>query len=223
MRKYITLLIFISFFTNAMENDNYFFSSLMSYVSSFWDSFSKPKESQIIVKLRASRESFEKKIRIEGIGVCINRYKTRGELHDNCLNKVNMEISLLNIDCYPIGFLRYCYYQKFHRSDERFPTVSHMFQERPYWGNTGYNILIRERFKLCQSRIDGYSAISAAMIAPHTSLKQRRIFIRELFQYNFKPTLDDIQLAEFLVYEKIVSKKKETTFIHLLHDKPVAS
>lgn len=189
----------------------------MEYISSFFVSFFKPQESQIITDLRASKDNFEKQIQFKHCS-CIDAGIEK-EMHFKCLKRLGIEMSLLSIDSCTIGFFQYCYYQKFLKKDH-YHTLSTIFEKDEY--QDAYSERIRKRFDNCHSLRDGYSAISAAMIAQDKSLQEKCEFINELLKYNFKPNQKDMQLAELIVYDEIIAKNNNLAFIHLLYDEKTA-
>jgi hypothetical protein len=217
---------------NAMENNEKSFFSLavdsaMSLMSGLFQ-----QELSAVEKLRVNKDLFKRQLRLESPcsecflygraqRSCINERKDITKMHESCLKRASHQISPLHISCCPDAFLRYCYYQKLH--DEKQNTLFNILEDE-HTHLDEYNEIVKNRIKGCLvARIDDYSAVGAAIIARHRTFKQRRIFIKELFKYGFKPTLKDIQLAELLLHSAITRKGHTEVFMHLLYDKSDAS
>jgi len=68
-----------------------------------------------------------------------------------------------------------------------------------------------------KAQLYDYSSLGAAMLSKHTSIEQKRNFIKTLMtKYDFKPTLKDIGLAQLVLYDGISAEYKKI-FLHLLH------
>ncbi|HLJ31975.1 MAG TPA: hypothetical protein VKU36_06050 [Candidatus Babeliales bacterium] len=206
---------------NAMQDQKSFFSLALDSVTSLVNDWFKVPELSVVQKACVSRDSFEKQLKMEFVCsksfFCANMFKDITKMHEACLSRARLEISPLHISCCPDAFLRYCYYQKLH--DEKHNKLFDILEDK-HTHLDEYNKKVKNRIKGClAARIDDYSAVGAAMIAQHRTFKQRRIFIKELFKYGFKPTLKDIQLAELLLHSAITRKGHTEVFIHLLHDK----
>lgn len=70
--------------------------------------------------------------------------------------------------------------------------------------------------KYHHSEIKGFSALGAAMIAQGLSLGKRRLLTQELGTYGFKPTSNDVSIAELILYDEIKKYGKEKMFFNLL-------
>lgn len=166
-------------------------SSLLSFFSWF-SSNQTPKESKLISDLRANKNEFEDKL----------RNKEVKRLLENEEYMSIFPFSAYNMTSTPIKFLQYCYYLKFHEN---------MFNMRLD------DIDIPSLKKCREARLNGYSALGAAIISDDTSIQEKRNFIKTLMiKYDFKPTLKDISLAELYLYDNISAEHKKI-FIHLLH------
>jgi hypothetical protein len=207
MKKQIILLLISNLsFTYAMENNELSIFSLSSYVPTWFLSSQKSNESQLVIDLRTSKSNFESKLRFS---------------YGAYLNGMTTLLLAFDTDTMKTGkycFLQYCY----HYKDWHNACLMHL-------SDLGADTIALAR---CQSlKIDGYSALGAAMLAKDVSSQDKRAFIKELIDYQFKPTLKDTQLAEFIFYDEIMkeeqstelkAKKLKTKFIHLLHPESLA-
>jgi hypothetical protein len=184
-----------------MENNGWLSTfSLSSYIPIWFSSSQKPNESKLILGIRENKDKFENQLKL-------NPLKERFKESDP--GTVLLYILRISSD----RFLQYCYYQKFHKTEP----------------NMNLEDLKKDLTLLnkCQNvDIDGYSALGAAMLAKDVSSQDKRVFIKELIDYQFKLTPKDAQLAEFIFYAEIMkeeqstelkAKKLKTKFIHLLH------
>lgn len=103
----------------------------------------------------------------------------------------------------PINFFRSCYYKFHHKM-----TI--------YKFKLSYSLL--DTYQNVQ--IDGYSALGAAILANEISTDEKRNFIQELINLDFKPTVKDIRLAELYVYDSYEIAEYKNIFLHLLQDNP---
>jgi hypothetical protein len=75
--------------------------------------------------------------------------------------------------------------------------------------------------KCLNARLDGYSALGAAMLAPDMPLYVRYNFAQQLINLDFIPTPKDREIAELILYDEIKKNKRASEFkkklIHLLH------
>jgi hypothetical protein len=108
-----------------------------------------------------------------------------------------------NVNTNPVKFIQYCYYQECHEDesinlDEIFTDASLLktYQEM---------------------RINGCSALGAAMLAKKRSIEERREFIQKLIKYGFKPTPKDMGIAELVLHDAIGEHKQ--IFLILLNPK----
>jgi hypothetical protein len=205
MKKSYWILLFIlsSAVMSAMENKSLFLglSSLSSYLPTWFSSSQKLNESKLILDIRENKDKFENQLKLHKLA----------EYTKKLCPKTSKLFIITSVS--PVQFFQYCYYQKFHETE---PCMSLEQLKKDL-------TLLNE----CQKMImDGYSALSAAMLAKDVSSQVKRAFIKELIDYQFKPTLKDTQLAEFIFYDEIMkeeqstelkAKKLKTKFIHLLH------
>lgn len=194
MNKHIllSLLIMSPVFVQAMENESSFSSyfSLNLYLPTWFSPTSNqdPNESQLITDLRKNKSDFEGKLRDKKV----KRLLKNGD------RMTIQPFSVYNITI-PNKFLQYCYYLKFHKN---------MF-------NVNLIELGDRTLSYCQkAQLDGYSAWGASIISDNTSPEEKRSFIQELINMDFKPTSKDIGLAKLILYDGIA--KHQITMLHLL-------
>lgn len=198
----LSLLIMSPVFTHAMESEYSFSSyfSLSSYLPE-WFSFNylfngskQISESKLISDLRASKNEFESTLLNDKHLKLVLKYP---EALDGMFE---------NIPNNPIRFLQYCYYQNFHEYIHQTDIIA--------WLQKRYETDILAWLQNIQ--IDGYSALGAAMLAKYTPIQKKRIFIiHKLLNHNFKPTPQDIGLAELILYDEIPAKQKEKIILLL--------
>lgn len=204
MKKCILLaLILHSSFLYPMENDSWISALCLwgSHVSSAVQSFlpsRPPKESQLILDLRNRKNKLEEQLETY---VQIRFHKFLSPFSIQIFWKPVAAIQ-------PYEFLQYCYYQKYHDS-EPYMATSHLDDDECF-------------LELCmEASIGNCSALGAAILASDVSFKEKKYFIQTLRERGFVPTQEDIQLAEFVLYEEVLRQEQETKlktkFIHLLH------
>lgn len=110
------------------------------------------------------------------------------------------------INADPLVFLQYCYGQKYH-TDKREKHLSLLV--------TSVDLLNRCK----EARIDGYSALGAAIIAKSVRLKDRCTFVRRLMQYGFEMTEEDRVLSALELYDAISTEHKEKMVLFLCDHK----
>lgn len=197
MKNYQLLSLFVISFvsTYTMEKDLY---SLNSYnPSASGRSLIKQvsRESQLVLSLRQSKDNFENQL----------KFDKNVQLQTFILPTTLQFFSFGCLDS--MRFLQYCYYQKFHKNEfiNLDAICADVFSLKEYQ----------------EVNIDGYSALGAAMISKEQSIKERQLLIQELMGHGFKPTIKDIELAEFILYDEILAKeqkkKLKNKYIHLLH------
>jgi hypothetical protein len=222
MNKQILVLLFTlnSTFIHTMEN------YVPSFLKKFFSYNQTPhKESALVSNLRINKEQFESPF--------ARRYKNAIE-NAVIINAMTMELnsptiilsSTASININPTNFLQHCYDQRLHQNDNFISMEINALDtfEHPHF------------LKKCQNaRINGYSALSTAMLAPNVFFKNRRKFIQEeLINRKFKPTPKDIQLAKLIFYDEIIketksislslkAKKSKQKFIYLLRPNSPAS
>lgn len=206
MKKFTPILLFIlsPTFAHAMETN---FSSLISsatnYCSSFFSISSsckdvKTEESSLILDLRKKKKEFGNILKDEYI-----------ESRPKFAITPTLYIATNRVDADPTQFLNYCYYQKFHNNVDDLVMMDNIVDEF----NSNPSLLQK-----CQTaRINGYSALGAAMLAPDISAKKKRAFNQTLANYGVKPTPEDVALAELLLYDALIDKRKREAFICLVH------
>lgn len=161
-----------------------------SYFSS--DHNQIPNESKLILNIRASKNEFENQL--------LDNTWENGEIGYNS----NMKLSRFWLDDFkPINFFRSCYY-KFHQK----MTITKL--------KLSSSLLNRYQ----NTQIDGYSALSAAILSNDISHDVKHNFIQELINLNFKPTVKDIELAELYLYDSHEITKYKKIFLHLLQNNP---
>jgi hypothetical protein len=188
--------------------ENYIPSFVLNLFS--WNNQTPRTESELISNLRTNIKNFENEF-------AKNYHEiTRFRIihHPRILS------SSTSINTTPTDFLEYCYDQGLYQNDlfSHMPIKDLDTFEYPHF------------LKKCQNaRIDGYSALSTAMLAPNVSFEDRRKFIQEkLIKRNFKPTPKDIQLAKLIFYDELIketqstslslkAKKSKTKLMYILH------
>ncbi len=200
MKKQIlaSLLILSSAFAPAMEERAYqlmyeSFSSLSPYFPAEPSASQMPDEAALISDLRKDISNFENQLKLF-------------EWADIGTEAMYL-FSTRDEHRDPVKFLQYCYYQKSHEN---------IFI--PRWNLQGRPTLLNN---YQNAQIDGYSALSAAMLAEDISDDAKRNFIQELINLDFKPTAADITLAQYLYSGLTIEDKK--TFMHLLHTHPTTN
>ena len=196
----VSLLILNSVSAYAMEDTSSFFSlsSLGSYFFTSSLSFQTPNESELVINLRADKDKFEEQLKLD----------KKAEIQKTYILPVTLQLfSKRGVEPKPTRFLQYCYYQKFHKNEmENLQTLQDDFA----------------LFKVCLDvQIDGYSALSAAMLAPDIPLYARYNFVQQLINLDFCSTPKDREIAELILYDEIMKNKQNSEFkkklIHLLH------
>ena len=192
MKKQITLslLILSTTFAHAMEKE----SSFLNFFSWFSStSNQEPNESKLITGLRKNINDFENQLKL-------TKWE---ETQKTYIIQVTFQpFAYIKTD--PIIFIEYCYYQKFHETE--------MVDFNAICTDTS---LLK---KYQEVKIDGYSALGAAMLAKEKSIKEKRKFIEKLIRYGFKPTQKDMGIVELTLHDNITEHKK--TFLHLLQAQP---
>ncbi|HLX54489.1 MAG TPA: hypothetical protein VKR58_11135 [Aquella sp.] len=152
----------------------------------------------MVSDIRADKDKFEEQLKLD----------KKAEIQKTYILPVTLQLfSKKGVEAKPIRFLQYCYYQKFHKNEmENLQTLQDDF--------TLLN-------KCLNAQIDGYSAIGAAMLAPDMPLYAKYNFVQELINLDFKPTPQDIEIAELILYDEIMKNQLGLEFkkklIHLLH------
>jgi hypothetical protein len=125
---------------------------------------------------------------IECSGLGLSRFFSRISMHQD-----------------PVRFLQYCYYKKIHKDNNNELDIKRLrMLNKP---------IPLQAFQ--NARIDGYSALGAAMIAKDISYDEKRDFIQVLINYDFKPTQKDIELAKLILYDEITKQSKP--MLHILY------
>lgn len=102
--------------------------------------------------------------------------------YDHCLFQHHLRPLLCVVNANSTNFLLYCYYRKYHDDFER--------------GSMEELALHKKLLNACKNaRIDGYSALGAAIIANGLSIKTKRDFIQQLMNHGFELTEKDKTLA----------------------------
>lgn len=105
----------------------------------------------------------------------------------------------------PAVFPRYCYIQKFHRELDACFKLSDLDQDA---------ILLNE----CkEARINGYSALGAAILAKDVDIEYKKDFINQLMDKGFTFTENDKALIALELYNAIPAEEKQM-MLFLLHD-----
>ena len=87
------------------------------------------------------------------------------------------------VNMYPARFLSYCYYQKYHEKNKQM-------------GIEGAFVFEDGLSGCMNARINGYSALGAAMLAKDVSIDDKRAFIQQLLNYGFELTKKDSALLK---------------------------
>lgn len=193
MQKFLVLsLLVMSSSMYTMEK--YSVSSFFSYLRSFVCSDQNLNESELIQGLRANKNKFEEQLQL-------NKWDT--EYMNNVPNGL---FSPEEIDKDPINFLKFCYWQDLELS--------------------GYiNVSIRQfdepslLYKCKNARIDGYSALGAAIIAKDVQDPCKGGFILELKDRGYTLTEKDKELLVLELYDAISVKDKEIMILMLCNHK----
>jgi len=182
---------------NDFDYADFLLSPLSQYIPT-WSSLSTtPNESKLILDIRKSKNTFENQLPI--------RFLSR-------LNGPTTMLLAFYVDTIKTkkhSFLQYCYYYKYWKNNTEMMNIHNLKTDL-----TALNI--------CQeTKINGYSALSAIMLAPDVSFPERQKFIQKLIEHNFKPTFNDIQLAKLIFYDEILKEEQITMlkikFMHLLN------
>lgn len=96
------------------------------------------------------------------------------------------------------SFLCYCYYPK----NKELENLNHL------------NSLPSTLKNWRAGRVNGYSALGAAIISDKTSIEEKRNFIQKLLKNGFRPTTKDIRLAQLALYDGITKHK---ALLHVLY------
>lgn len=232
MNKQILVLLFIlnSTFIHTMER--YVPPFVLAWFSSNEQIAQKKNsqtprtESELVSNLRTKKKIFENqferrhKTAIEDVIEYTKLIITINTMATRNLNFASIPLSnAVSINITPTNFLQHCYDQGLHQND------NFVYMKIDELDTFEYPHFLKK----CQNaHIDGYSALSTAMLAPNVFFKNRRKFIQEeLISRNFKPTPNDIQLAELIFYDEIIketqstslslkAKKSKQKFIYLL-------
>lgn len=102
-----------------------------------------------------------------------------------------------------IDFFRTCYYKSYHETNIFNFKLSH-------------DLLYTYK----DTQIDGYSSLSAAILAKNMSHNEKLKFIQDLMHLDFKPTQKDIQLAELYVYDSHKMNAYKDILLHVLQNNP---
>lgn len=217
----LSLFILNSTFTASME------SYIPSFVLTLFSSNNQRPynqalhtESKLVSNLRTNKKKFETQF--------ARRHKAtiKDTIVINTMITVDLNVAPINlssaisIDIAPTNFLQHCYDQGLYQNDN----FIHMkINELDTFDHPHF-------LKKCQNaHIDGYSALSTSMLAPNVFFKNRRKFIQEeLIRRDFKPTPNDIQLANLIFYDEIIkeqqatglsskAKQSKTKLMYLLH------
>jgi hypothetical protein len=184
MKKHIPLLLLIFSYTlsQSMEHKKSFKQLRLKYSHT-----PTSNESQKMVAIRQNINNFENQLKVEywmeqtTVPVFSQLFSPRSILEN------------------PTVFLQYCYYKEIHKNHDHELDIQRLG-------------LLRNPtlLKKCQeAQIDDYSALGATMIAKNISFDEKRIFIQELMDHNFKPTPQDRILARLFSYDEITKNRKE--------------
>ncbi len=127
------------------------------------------------------------------------------EDYDLCYFNSNAKRILTRVENNPNSFLLYCYYQKFHDN----------------WDRDDIDFLITPKhadlFTRCKNvRIEGYSALSAAIMAKDLAVASKHDFIQKLIDNGFELTEKDTLLAASELYDGILTEQKTSVLDFLL-------
>ncbi len=180
MKKYFLILITIAVSTTSYSMNESFWGS-SSQVNNF--------DTQKIKNIKYKRASLESELQVGGLTKFQKKYVMPDTL---------MLFSSSLIDSCPQEFLKYIYYEEFHKTEYLFNLE--LLSKDP-------NLL-----KKCLiAQIDGYSALGAAIIAStkkpspsqlDDSIQRKRFLIKNLMKIGFKPTSKDKELAYLELYER---------------------
>lgn len=98
----------------------------------------------------------------------------------------------------PEDVLRYCYYTN--------RIIHKHHQDHPIKFLDSLAVDIIKKFQ--EAKINDYSAIGAAILAPKISIQNKRCFIKKLMELGCELTKKDIMLAELMLYDAIPANKK---------------
>ena len=185
-----------------------------SYFDSFrsWSSWFVSKEPQDILSLRKNRNEFEQQLLVNKIArkkypdrvPIVWVYLPRGMTIGQWFFELLLDPFYKKITDDPTIFLHYCYSQQYHK-DSAIDFVE-------------LTISIDLLNKCQHARIDGYSALGAAIVAREVSVESKRNFIRQLMDFGFKLTQKDKVLAELMVYDSISANHKKKMILLLCDD-----
>ena len=200
MKKQIIVVLFIvnTAFVHAMSKSISCLSRDSS-LKSLCFSCDVPNESKLISDLRICKDQFEKSLKLD----------TRIEWQKTYSLVVTSPLfSFEKINTVPALFLRYCYYQKFHKTE--FSMNLEILKN---------NLALLSKCR--RARVSFYSAVGAAMLAPDIPLYARYNFVQQLINLDFCSTPKDREIAELILYDEIMKNKQKSEFkkklIHLLH------
>lgn len=123
-------------------------------------------------------------------------------------NKINYDATLIlskfwRDDFNYIDFFRTCYYKSYHETS--------IF-------NLPFSSDLLDTYK--NTQIDGYSALSAAILTQNISHDEKLNFIQNLINLDFKFTTKDMALAELYVYDSDQIQTYKNICIHILQNNP---
>jgi hypothetical protein len=109
------------------------------------------------------------------------------------------------------GFYKYCYYINMHEHPDDIHKL--ILQDDQIYRS----LSPEEALTIFKEEYEGYTAISACVLAQEVSTEQKRCFIKILLSYGFKPNNNDIVLANLAVYDAIPDNIKNTILSFLLN------
>ena len=104
--------------------------------------------------------------------------------------KMNTRPEFTEKNKYPARFLSYCYYQKYHEKDNQ------MGLKGVFTLEDGLSRFEGGLSRCMDARINGYSALGAAIVARGVSIDDKRNFIQQLLNYGFELTKKDSALLK---------------------------
>jgi len=190
MQKIIFLLLFVmSSSMHAMENSS--FSRFFSFVCSFVCSDQVANESEVMQGLRANKNKFEEQLQIK-------------EWVTEYMSPPTWELfSSEEVDNNPVQFLKFCYWQKHHKKPMRIRIEQYF--DYP-----------SSLFHKCRNvRINGYSALGAAIIAKGVFNQDKGNFILDLKDRGYTLTEKDKELLVLELYDSIPVENKKAMMLLL--------
>lgn len=120
---------------------------------------------------------------------------------------------LSQIDLKPKRFLRYCYYQQYHNAEDE-----DEFEQLVSQGQNCVEQLNRYPSLLAQcqkARIEGCSALGAALLAKNITYSKRCAFMQKLMHAGFEFTEKDQLFLALYLYDKIPTHEKKVMMLVL--------